>query len=113
MEKYKENDFSEELYDEEELSELESHVLAGKAEKNPVQKQNNPEIIKNVLALSRYLLDNNVKWYRKSLVIATLAYYIKPKGTLKNWDDFFDFLDDVGAVESAVKFLGKEIKKYY
>ena len=101
------------LDEENELSDLEEHVLAGKSNKQIEKKGYNAELIKNLIALSKYLLDDNVKWYKKTLVAATIVYFVKPKDKLKNWDDFFDFLDNIGAIESAVRFLGREIEKYY
>jgi hypothetical protein len=101
------------LDEENELSDLEEHVLAGKSNKQLEKKGYNAELIKNLTALSKYLLDDNVKWYKKTLVAATIVYFVKPKNKLKNWDDFFDFLDNIGAIESAVRFLGREIEKYY
>jgi len=101
------------LNGEDELSDLESHVLAGSDNKLRDNLRQRVEIIDNLRALTSYLRDKNVKWYKKSIVVATLAYFIKPKGVLKNWDDFFDYLEDMGAVDSAVRFLSKEIEKYY
>jgi uncharacterized membrane protein YkvA (DUF1232 family) len=112
MVKTKGNYIPVELNDEGELSDLESHVLAGTSGKGSNQIKHDVEIINNLKALTSYMLDKKVRWYKKSLIIATLAYFIKPKGVLKNWDDFFGYLEEIGAVDSAVKFLGREIKKY-
>ncbi|MFI5145274.1 MAG: hypothetical protein ACHQJ4_06715 [Ignavibacteria bacterium] len=113
MEKNKDNYVPVKLNNEDELSDLESHVLAGTDNKLKDNYRHNDEIIDNLKALKSYLLDKNVKWYKKSIVIATLAYFIKPKGALKNWDEFFDYLEDMGAIDSAVRFLSREIEKYY
>lgn len=113
MEKEEENFVPVKLNEEDDLSDLESHVLAGINKKQKPGLKRDVEIINNLKALMSYLLDKNVKWYKKSLIIATLAYFIKPKGALKNWDEFFGYLEEIGAVDSAVKFLSKEIEKYY
>lgn len=108
------NDFSIEDYGEEDVTGLNSsNLVRAKEEKNIVTNSYYPELINNVRALSRYLSDKNVKWYKKSIVAATLAYFAKPKNTLQNWNEFFDYLEEMGIIEKAVKFLGKEIKNYY
>ena len=71
------------------------------------------DLITNITALGKYLSDKKVQWYKKSVVIGVLAYYIRPQNSLPNWKEFFLFLDDVGAIEWAVRFLGKELEKYY
>ena len=101
-------------FENEGLSELETHVLSYKDEsKNRLNQSSSTDLIKNIGALSRYLFDKDVKWYKKSLVVATIAYFVKPKKALREWDEFFGFLEDIGAVEKSVKFLEKEIKEYY
>jgi uncharacterized membrane protein YkvA (DUF1232 family) len=97
----------------EELSYLETHVLANKVERKILESSYNSDLARNLRALGRYIFDMDVKWYKKSLVIATLAYFVKPKDVLTHWNDFFDFLDEVGVIEWTVRFLGKEIEKYY
>lgn len=107
------NDYIEETEDID-LSDLERHVIKAADKEKGLEKNNyNSDLLKNITALSKYLLDNNVKWYRKTLVAATLAYFVKPEKALPGWKDFFKFLDDVGAIEWTVKFLGKELEKYY
>jgi uncharacterized membrane protein YkvA (DUF1232 family) len=96
------------------LSDLESHVIKASDKKSVLEKNHyNSDILKNIVALSKYILDKDVKWYKKSIVITALAYFVKPEKALPNWNEFFEFLDDVGAIEWTVKFIGRELDKYY
>ncbi len=78
-----------------------------------IKDSHSSNLIAHLNALSKYLSDGNVKWYRKSIVIGILAYNIKPDNSLPNWNEFFNFLEDIGTIEWAVRFLGKELNKYY
>lgn len=112
-EKYYNENSLDDNYNEEEMSDPEAHVLANRNEKMRMRRKYNSELVSHIGALGRYIFDKNVKWYKKSLVIAALAYFVKPKNVLPNWNEFFAFLDDVGAIEWTVRFLGKELNKYY
>jgi uncharacterized membrane protein YkvA (DUF1232 family) len=99
----------------EELSELETEVLAesldSKIASNKTRLQ--PGIIKHLKALRNYLFDKNVKWYKKSIVIAALIYFITPIDAIPDFTPFFGYLDDIGVIAWTLNFLGKEIKNYY
>ncbi|MGA2668493.1 MAG: YkvA family protein [Ignavibacteria bacterium] len=107
--------FIEDYLPQEELSELETQVLAEsvdrKLEKNRIKLQ--PGIIKHLIALRKYLFDKNVKWYRKSVVVAALIYFITPVDAIPDFVPFFGYLDDIGVIAWTINFLGKEIKNYY
>lgn len=107
--------FIEDYLPQEELSELETQVLAEsvdrKIEKNRIKLQ--PGIIKHLKALRNYLFDKNVKWYRKSVVVAALIYFITPIDAIPDFVPFFGYLDDIGVIAWTINFLGKEIKNYY
>jgi uncharacterized membrane protein YkvA (DUF1232 family) len=68
---------------------------------------------KDVKALYRYMKDKHVPWYRKSVVVAALIYFISPIDAIPDFTPFFGFLDDLGVIVAAVKFLGSEIVPYY
>lgn len=109
------NDLLEDYQPTEELSELETSVLAenldNKISEN--KKRLHPAILKHLAALRSYLFDRNVKWYRKSVVIAALIYFITPIDAIPDFTPFFGYLDDIGVIAWTIKFLGDEIRNYY
>jgi len=68
---------------------------------------------KDVKALYRYMKDKHVPWYRKSIVVAALIYFISPIDAIPDFTPFFGFLDDLGVIVAAIKYLGSEIVPYY
>jgi uncharacterized membrane protein YkvA (DUF1232 family) len=111
----KDTDILEEYYTGEELSELETHVLAGRVENKIADNKKwlNRGIIKHLKALKRYLFDDRVKWYRKSIVVAALIYFVMPIDSMPDFIPFAGFLDDIGVIGWTIKFLSDEIKNYY
>ena len=110
-----ENDLLEDYQPTEEFSELETSVLAENLD-NKIsgnKKRLQPAVIKHLRALRSYLFDSNVKWYRKSVVIAALIYFITPIDAIPDFTPFFGYLDDIGVIAWTIKFLGNEIKNYY
>ncbi|RPI17660.1 MAG: DUF1232 domain-containing protein [Ignavibacteriae bacterium] len=111
----RETEILDEYYTGEELSELETHVLAGRVDNKITDNKRwlKKGIIKHLKALKSYLFDKNVSWFRKSIVVAALIYFISPIDTMPDFTPFFGFLDDIGVIAWTVKFLGDEIKGYY
>jgi uncharacterized membrane protein YkvA (DUF1232 family) len=108
------NDILEEYYTGEELSELETQVLAENVEdKIARNKRSVFNMVSHLKALKNYLLDEDVKWYRKSVVVAALVYFVTPLDAIPDFMPFAGFLDDLGVIAAAIKFLGNEIKGYY
>jgi uncharacterized membrane protein YkvA (DUF1232 family) len=68
---------------------------------------------KDLLALFRYMRDSYVPWYRKTIVIAALIYFIAPIDTIPDLTPLLGYLDDLGVITAVLKFLGKEIIPYY
>jgi len=68
---------------------------------------------KDVKALYRYMKDKYVPWYRKSIVIAALIYFISPIDTIPDLAPLIGYLDDLGVIMAVTKFLGNEIIPYY
>ena len=68
---------------------------------------------KDVLALYRYMKDPFVKWYKKSIVVAALIYFIVPIDTVPDFAPLLGYLDDLGVIAALLKFLGSELKRYY
>jgi len=67
----------------------------------------------DVKALYRYMRDKSVPWYRKTIVVTALIYFISPIDAIPDFTPFFGFLDDLGVILTAIKFLGSEIVPYY
>lgn len=68
---------------------------------------------KDVKALYRYMRDKYVPWYRKTIVVAALVYFISPIDALPDFTPLFGYLDDLGVIVAAIKYLGREIVPYY
>lgn len=71
------------------------------------------KILGHLKALRRYMMDSNVKWYRKSVVIAALLYFLTPVDAMPDFAPLLGYLDDIGVVAWTIKFLGDEITSYY
>ncbi|MFA8343825.1 MAG: YkvA family protein [Rhodothermaceae bacterium] len=69
--------------------------------------------LNDVKALFSYIMDNNVSWYRKSIVVAALVYFISPVDTIPDLAPLFGYLDDLGVITATLKFLGSELIPYY
>jgi uncharacterized membrane protein YkvA (DUF1232 family) len=108
-----EDDVLEEYYTGEELSDLEAHVLAGKVQDKIEKNRSRLSFINHLRAFGKYLFDRDVKWYRKSVVVAALVYFITPVDAIPDLTPFAGFLDDLGVITAAIKFLGNELKQYY
>lgn len=71
------------------------------------------KILGHLKALRRYMMDGNVKWYRKSVVIAALLYFLTPVDAMPDFAPLLGYLDDIGVIAWTIKFLGNEINSYY
>lgn len=107
-------DYLDEYYREDELSELEAHILSKKVEKKTSRnKRSIRSFLKHIIALKKYLTDGDVKWYRKSVVVAALLYFLSPVDSIPDVMPVVGFLDDMGVILWTVKFMGKELHPYY
>ncbi len=70
-------------------------------------------LAKHVLALFRYMTDGAIPWYKKSVVVAALVYFIMPFDAIPDMLPLIGYLDDFGVIAATLAFLGKEIKPYY
>lgn len=68
---------------------------------------------KDIRALYKYMKDPDVAWYRKSIVVAALVYFISPIDTIPDLTPLFGYLDDLGVIAAVLKFLGSELTPYY
>jgi len=93
---------------EEKIEYVEDH-LWGKLEKTGKRIS----FAKDILALYKYMRDPFVKWYRKSIVVAALIYFIVPIDTIPDLTPLFGYLDDLGVITALLKYLGSELMSYY
>lgn len=70
-------------------------------------------LAKHVLAMFRYMKDAKIPWYRKSVVVAALVYFIMPVDTIPDMMPLIGYLDDFGVIAAVLGYLGKEVKPYY
>jgi uncharacterized membrane protein YkvA (DUF1232 family) len=68
---------------------------------------------KDIKALYRYMRDRYVPWYRKSIVIGALIYFISPIDAVPDLAPLVGYLDDLGVVTAVLKFMGSELIPYY
>lgn len=107
-------DFLEEYYTEEPLNEEEIQEVSQTLDKKiKANRRSIFKILSHLRALKNYMLDKDVKWIRKSVVVAALLYFITPVDALPDVAPFIGFLDDIGVIAFTIKFLGSEIGKYY
>lgn len=69
--------------------------------------------VEDLIALYNYLKDDSVKWYRKLIVVSALLYFISPIDTIPDLAPLVGYLDDLGVIAAAIKYIGSEIKPYY
>jgi uncharacterized membrane protein YkvA (DUF1232 family) len=108
-----ENLIPEEYFPDKEYSQQEISELSAAMEKKLGRNKKRIGFIRHLNALKNYLLDKNIKWYRKSVVVAALIYFITPIDSLPDFTPILGYLDDLGVIAWTVRFLGNEIRDYY
>ncbi|MCF8259678.1 MAG: DUF1232 domain-containing protein [Melioribacteraceae bacterium] len=68
---------------------------------------------KDIRALYAYMSDSDVSWYRKSIVIGALVYFISPIDSIPDIAPLIGYLDDLGVITAVLKYMGHEIMAYY
>jgi uncharacterized membrane protein YkvA (DUF1232 family) len=68
---------------------------------------------KDLKALYNYFTDNSIAWYRKSIVVAALIYFIVPIDAMPDIAPLIGYLDDLGVITAVIKYLGSELTQYY
>jgi uncharacterized membrane protein YkvA (DUF1232 family) len=107
-------DMPQDYYREKPLTGSEAEELAENLEKKIKANKNSVfKILNHLKALKNYMLDKDIKWYRKSVVVAALVYFIAPVDAMPDFAPFVGFLDDIGVIAWTIKFLGDEIRSYY
>lgn len=64
-------------------------------------------------ALYRYMTNKYVPWYRKSIVIVALIYFISPIDAIPDFVPLAGYLDDLGVITAVIKYMGHELVPYY
>ena len=59
------------------------------------------------------MTDKKVAWYRKSIVVGALVYFISPIDAIPDLAPLFGYLDDLGVITAVLKYMGSEIIPYY
>ena len=111
--KYAQETFIQDYVPAEELSEEESKLLEGKLNEKIKKTKRNKGLLNHVGALKNYFLDKDVKWYRKSIVVAAIIYFITPVDAMPDFVPMLGYLDDLGVIAWTIRFLGREISDYY
>ena len=68
---------------------------------------------RDIKALYQYMRDPEVPWYRKSVVVAALIYFISPIDAIPDFVPIVGYLDDMGVIVALIRYLGSEITPYY
>lgn len=74
---------------------------------------NKISFIKDVKALYSYMKDPQVQWYRKTIVVAALLYFILPIDSIPDITPLIGYLDDLGVIMAVIKYMGSELIPYY
>ena len=68
---------------------------------------------KDIKALYNYFTDKSIPWYRKSIVIGALVYFIVPFDTIPDLAPLIGYLDDLGVITAVIKYMGSELTQFY
>ena len=69
------------------------------------------EVIEKALVLFYCLKDPDTPSWAKSVILATLGYFILPADSIPDLTPFVGFGDDLGALAAAIGIVGLHIKK--
>lgn len=68
---------------------------------------------KDIKALYNYFSSRGIPWYRKSIVLGALVYFIMPIDSIPDLAPLIGYLDDLGVVTAVIKYLGHELTQFY
>ena len=68
---------------------------------------------KDIKALYNYFSEKNISWYRKTIVVAALVYFIMPIDAIPDISPLIGYLDDLGVITAVIKYLGSELNQFY
>lgn len=67
----------------------------------------------DIKALYNYFTDSSIPWYRKSIVIGALIYFITPIDSIPDIAPLIGYLDDLGVITAVIKYMGSELIPFY
>ena len=70
-------------------------------------------IVREAMALYRYMTDPSVHWIKKVLVVSALVYFILPVDVIPDFTPIVGYTDDAAVIAAVVKTLRKSLAKYY
>ncbi len=68
---------------------------------------------KDIKALYNYFIEPSISWYRKTIVVGALIYFIVPFDSIPDIAPLIGYLDDLGVITATIKFLGSELTQFY
>lgn len=68
---------------------------------------------KDIKALFKYMVDPSIAWYRKSIVVGALIYFISPIDSIPDIAPLIGYLDDLGVITAVLKYMGSELIPFY
>src|SRR5687768_15657529 len=97
-------DLLEDYYADKPLTEREEKELSEKLDKKvKANRRSVFKIMSHLKALKKYMVDKDVKWVRKSVVVAAVLYFITPIDAMPDFAPLIGFLDDFGVIAWTVK----------
>ncbi|CUU05168.1 Uncharacterized membrane protein YkvA, DUF1232 family [Candidatus Kryptobacter tengchongensis] len=68
---------------------------------------------RDLIALYKFMKDPDVSFFKKAIAISALLYFILPIDSIPDLSPIVGFLDDIGIVAMVVKYLSRELERYY
>ncbi|MEX2116863.1 MAG: YkvA family protein [Bacteroidota bacterium] len=66
----------------------------------------------DLITLFLYMTDPEIHWGKKTIVVAALLYFIVPLDAIPDFTPIAGYLDDIGVVSAAIKYLGSQLDRY-
>ncbi len=96
-----------------EISEKDVEYVERNFWKKLAQLKNNLSFKRDLIALYKFMKDPKVSFFKKSLVVFALVYFILPLDSIPDISPIIGFLDDAGIVAMVVRYLSRELEPYY
>lgn len=71
------------------------------------------KVADHLYALYHYLVDPEVHWAKKAVVVSALLYFVVPLDSIPDFTPIVGFLDDAGVISLTVRYVGKQLRAYY
>ncbi len=100
-------------YDSEDRYKREAEFIADQFEAKMKKAGKGLRFTNDLIALFSYMTDPEVHWAKKTVVVAALLYFIIPIDAIPDLAPIAGYLDDMGVVGAAIKYLGTQLNRYY